>query len=296
MKPAIEYALAEFTDRTEEMKRFCNLLQSHEKPIIFVSGTSGMGKSSLLARMWHECSLRQLAKSCVTWSNTQNHDYLAVLRWIRDEIGAANFNSFTSVVNAYFDETVKVDLNVTADGNISVAAGAQFANSSVGSIAAVVIRDCMFTLPRRDLGVQEVERRLRITKAFLSDLKALAAQGPVAIFFDAVEKMSEETRGWMWELFMEPFRDGEIPSATCVHFGQVQPDLDRAMARAVESTELLPWRLHDIEDYLVKRNIQCASLSEIATLLMAATRGVPIQVATMVDSFEKMSQSRQAES
>jgi hypothetical protein len=294
MKTALEYALAEFTDRKEELKRFCELLDSREKPIIFVSGCSGMGKSQLLARMWHECSLRQLAKSSIAWTGSQNHDYLAVLRWIRDELGTEHFNSFTSLVNAYFDERVKVDLNVVASGNISVAAGAQFTNASVGSITGVVISDCMFTLPRRDLGVHEVERRQRLTRAFVSDLKLLAQQGPIVLFFDAVEKMSEETRGWMWEMLMEPVRDGEILALTCVHFGLVLPELDRDMNRAVESTELHPWGLHDIEDYLVKRNIQCASLPEIATLLMAGTKGVPIQVATMVDSFERMNQSRKA--
>ena len=59
----LQRRLAEFVDRTSEMDRFCRMLQTGEKPVMIVSGDSGCGKSSLLARMVHECSLRSRRKA-----------------------------------------------------------------------------------------------------------------------------------------------------------------------------------------------------------------------------------------
>lgn len=286
MKSALEYRIAEFVDRVEEMKRFCEFLEKRTKPIIYVSGSGGIGKSSLLARMLHECSLRQIMKASVGWTDTHNYDYLALMRRLRDDLGAEHFTSFTSLVNAYYDENVKVDLSVSASGNISVAAGAQITNATVGAIAGVVIRDCMFIIPRRDLGVSENERMFRLTEAFLSDLRMLAESKPIVLFFDAVEKMATETNAWMWGALMTPVRDGLIEKLLCVHFGQVRPNLDREMSRAVEYTELGPLGLADIEEYLAKREVKCAAPHELATFILAVTAGLPIEVANKVDLFE----------
>src|SRR5690242_11763452 len=106
-----------------------------------------MGKSSLVARMAHECSLRNVAKARIEWSETRNPDYLAIMRTIRDDLGAVHFSRFTALVNAYFDERVKLDLTLNTIGNITVGAGAEFKESTIGDISGVVVRDCMIVVP-----------------------------------------------------------------------------------------------------------------------------------------------------
>ena len=79
----LERRLAEFVDREAEMDLFCRMLDTGERPVIVVEGEGGVGKSSLLARMVHECALRTLRKSEIVWTDTRRHDYLAVMRKVR---------------------------------------------------------------------------------------------------------------------------------------------------------------------------------------------------------------------
>ena len=74
-----ERRLAEFVDRTDEMERFVQLLGDGDPNIMCVSGNGGVGKSSLMAKMLHECAAREIRKSEVTWTETRNYDYLGIM-------------------------------------------------------------------------------------------------------------------------------------------------------------------------------------------------------------------------
>jgi hypothetical protein len=287
----LERRLAEFVDRAGEIERFNAILGNPDKPIIYVVGESGIGKSSLLARMMHECSVRGLRAARVEWTETRNPDYLAIMRALRDDLDARSFAPFTQLVNFYFDESVKVDLTINSGGEIHIAEGMTVTNSTVGDIAGVVLRDCMFVLPRRDLGVSANERKLRLTERFLLDLGAFAQAGPVVLFFDAVQKMTDETRLWMWEELMGAIREDRLHNLICVHFGWNRPTLDRDTGLITEVRELGPLQLDDIEDYLVKREVQCSSRRELAIMVLAVSHGRPIDVANTVDAFEAVSRS-----
>jgi hypothetical protein len=52
-----------------------------------VAAPGGVGKSSLQAKMIHEVANRGLLKSEVIWSETRNHDLMAITRKIRDDLG-----------------------------------------------------------------------------------------------------------------------------------------------------------------------------------------------------------------
>src|SRR6266478_2140375 len=99
MKSELERRLAEFVNRKAEMARFCEMLDGHDKLIMLISGDSGLGKSSLFARMIHECAVRNRKKSEVVWTDTRPHDYMAVMRKIRDDFGSHLFKPFTDLIN-----------------------------------------------------------------------------------------------------------------------------------------------------------------------------------------------------
>jgi hypothetical protein len=267
------------------MDCFCRFLESHEKSILFIHGPSGSGKSSLLAKMIHECSLREVLRARLEWTDTKSHDYLAVMRSIRDDLGAPSFERFTALINAYFDPSLKLELTLNATGKISVAEGLRARDADIGDIAGVMVRDCMFVVPRTDLGVSESERMTRLTDAFIADLVVLNTSRNVVLFFDAVQKMTEETRVWMWGEFMPAIRDERLSNTFAVHFGWREPELDRDTRLATWCAALGPLGQSDIEDYLKRRGVSCSAPGELAKMVLAGTKGWPISVANLVDSY-----------
>lgn len=188
----LERRLAEFVDREEEMDRFCEMLDTGEKPIMVVWGDGGVGKSSLMARMIHEVAQRKMRKAEVTWTETRNYDYLAIMRKMRDDIGVDYFESFTDLVNFFTVPQYELKIQVDHAASIAVAKGAQIETSTVGDIAGIVIKDSMLVVPRSDMAVPETERMARLTDRFLEDLTvALESGPPLTVFFDAIEKMGE---------------------------------------------------------------------------------------------------------
>ena len=214
--------LAEFVDRSAEMSLYQSVLDTNEQPIMVVSAESGMGKTSLLMRMVHECALRQLRKAEVVWTDTLVFDYMAVMRRLRDELGAEHFGSFTDLINYYTDANYqpRLDINVNLQGgSVQVAAGAQVSGSSIGDIAGVVLRDNMIVIQRQDIPVPLEVRREQLTRRFLEGLTALSASECVVLFFDAIEKMSDVTHQWMWEQLLKPVVEGTLPNVRAVLLG-----------------------------------------------------------------------------
>ena len=103
--------LAAFVDRQAELGRFCEMLETDEKPIMIVWGDDGIGKSSLLARLIHECATRKLRRAEVFATKSRFNTYLEILRKIRDDLGPEFFSSFTQLVN-YFGNKTACGLNI----------------------------------------------------------------------------------------------------------------------------------------------------------------------------------------
>ena len=164
-----ERMLTEFVDRSSEMEMFKQVLDDGGLPVMVVSAESGMGKSSLLMRMVHECALRQLLKAELEWSDVDLLDYMATLRRLRDALGVESFSAFTDLINYYTDDHYQPQLNVNINlhgGNVQVAGGAQVSGSTVGDIAGVLLRDNNFNVQRSDIGISDEERRRRLTERF----------------------------------------------------------------------------------------------------------------------------------
>ena len=293
--------LAEFVDRDREIARFGQILDSPDGPhIMAVWGESGMGKTSLLARMMHECSLREIHKAEVIWKDSNPPDYMAVMRKIRDDMGADHFQSFTDLVNYFFQAGyqphIEVNLRLSDTTRIRVAEGMHVTDASVGDVAGVVIKDCMIVIPRTDMAVPEAERRARLTERFVEDLKRALAERPLVVFFDAVEKMSADTESWLWEQLLDVVRSEQVPAVKFVLCGQKPPPHDRDWRDFVEEAVLVPLALGDVVHYLEKRfpELSAAEHQSIADLICAMTTGNPAKVADMADALAKIREQRAA--
>jgi hypothetical protein len=300
----IERRLAEFVDRSLEMDRFRTLLDTGEKPIMVVHGGTGMGKTSLLLRMIHQCGMRQLRKSEVTWNDTLPHDYMAVMRKIRDDVGVEHFKLFTDLINYYTDEAYKPKLELTVvvqgGGSLEVASGLEARDSTIGDVAAVMIKDNMLVVPRGDLGVSEPVRREQLTARFVEGLRSAAEasagsparSSPIVILLDATEKMSPDTRAWLWEQLLNAVRTGLLPNVRFVILGQRPPPEDRDWDDYVDRAELRPLTVADISAYLKNRisGIPEETRAELAKMIHVATKGLPTDVAALVDAYMKQSE------
>lgn len=285
MNPELERRLATFVDREREMEVFRNMLDGAlERRILVLWGGGGIGKSSLLAGMIHECGLRGRSKVEVVWTDTRLYDSLGVMRKIRDDFGPAGFNEFTDRVNYFTAPDYELTLNVRAQGQISVAQHAHFQGGTVRDVAGVVVRDLNITAPRPDLSISEADRTVQLTDLFLASLSAAVRERPLVIFLDAVEKLTLETELWIWGELLPAIRDDRIANTLVVFSGRKKPDLS-AWALIAAEAELRPLEREHIQQYLKKRGIPEEEIATLTKALWAITKGNALLLANHVDAF-----------
>ena len=280
--------LEEFVDRTAEMGRFYQMLESDEKHIMVVWGDEGMGKTSLRMRMVHECAIRSLRKAEVECGGVRTNTYLAVMRKIRDDVGLEHFNPFTEYANYLTDPNYPpISVNINVQGGVAVADQAHISGSSTGDIAAVVVKDNMFSWPRPELEVPEDESSMKLTDRFIDGLQAALKPGPVVVFLDSVEKLSSTTERWLWEELLTAVRDGRLPGIKCVLCAQAKPFRldDRDWRTLIEEAELAPLDAEHIEAYLAKRGVGEAGRDNLALVLLLQTKGKVSEIAVLVDAL-----------
>lgn len=278
-----ERRLAQFVDRDNELARFGEMLKPDCKPIMLVWGDSGIGKSSLLARMIHECALRKIRKAEVTWTDTRNHDYLGIMRKIRDDVGADSFTAFTDLIN--FFTVPRYELQVSYTGpEINVAQGMQVVGGQVGNIAGIVVKDVMLNAPRLDMAVPEAERMARLTDRFLSNLAEATHDGLLVVFLDAIEKMSPYTEKWICGELVKSISEGQLRNVRLVACGQRKPDVPEYRT-LIEEAQLQPLGLPHIVEYLAKLGVSEEHREIAAGILLDATKGKLSDMAILAEGI-----------
>jgi GTPase SAR1 family protein len=280
----VEQLLAEFVDREDEMARFASMLEDNTRGLMVIWGDGGVGKSSLQARMKHELANRSIRKAEIGWTDTYCHDYLAIMRKLRDDLGVEHFQPFTDLVNYFTVPEYKLTVNVEGAGKTAVLQGATIESSSIGDVASIVIKDLMLVAPRADKEVPEAERLTRLTAAFVPCLAAATAKEPCVVFFDAVEKMTADTERWVWGELLSRSRDGQLPNIKFVLCGRKEPQLDRTWNRACEVKQLRPLEREHVIIYLGKRGV-VESREQLADLLLVVSKGNLLNLATYVDGY-----------
>jgi GTPase SAR1 family protein len=293
--PIQQRRLRRFVDRDAEMGVFRAMLDQTpaDQPVTVVWGDGGMGKSSLLDRMEEECSLRGMAQAKVIWSETRNHDYLGVMRKIKNDVGADRFSGFNDLVNFFTVPQYKLELVVT--GALSVADNLQN-QGTIGSIAGVVVQDANFAVPRADLGIPEAERMNRLTDVFLQELNAAAAARDTIVFLDAFEKASTITHSWVSNELVGALFDGRLSELRIVLCGRLRPNWEDDHWLIANEMHLTPLGRDHVIEYIDKShlNIPHEAIAYVADALLATTNGVPSSLANAVSMVAKQWQLRAA--
>jgi GTPase SAR1 family protein len=282
--------LAAFVDRHLELSRFCEMLESDEKPIMIVWGDDGIGKSSLLARLIHECASRKLHKSEVFVSKSRFNSYLEILRKIRDDLGPELFPNFTQLVNCIFPSplqprTPTININISG-GAQSVLDRARLENVTVhGDIAAIIVKDNMINVPDPNLNISLQDRMNLLTAEFLKDLAPIVQNDMLIVLFDDIQELTDETYTWLWEGIISALEEGRLKNIRFILCGRVKPQLQSAAALSVKEAPLQPLGLSDIELYLERSGHVADGRAFVAQMLLAASNGIPLQVALQLDSY-----------
>lgn len=295
MQAHIERLLAEFVDRESEMARFREMLERPDRTVFAVWGPAGVGKSSLQAKMIHEVANRGIDKAEVTWTETRNHDFMGIARKIRDDLGPSRFLAFTDLINFFTVPQYQLNVRLTGDARIAVAEGAQVAGSArIGDMAGIMIKDVMLTEPRADMEVSAGERRARLTDAFVECMGQACADRPAVIFFDATEKMTEETEDWVWGELLPAACEGRMGRTKFVLCGRREPEIDRLWRGTIDVAELRSLSREHVLDYLARRGVEAASREPIADMLLVVSKGNMLDLAVYLDGYLRL-QERRAE-
>ena len=242
--------------------------------------------------MIHEVATRGHTKSEVIWSETRNHDFIAIARKMRDDFGPDAFSRFTDLINFFTVPQYELKVSVAGDTRISVAEGAVITESNVGDIAGIMIKDVMLTDPRSDMQVSASERRARLTDAFIEGMAQSLADRQAVVFFDATEKVTEETEDWVWGELLPAACEGRMGRVKFVLCGRKEPQVDRLWRGAIEVAELEPLSREHVLAYLERRGVEEATRDPLADMLLVVTKGNMLDLATHVDAYLKIRDRR----
>ena len=288
--------LKEFVDRTGELERFCEILSANDKLIMIIWGDHGIGKTSLLARLMHECGQKGVRLVRVARKETESYDYLALMRKIRDGVGKEFFEPFTDLVNYFTVPDYQPKLLIIADGSIKVAERMQVSSGSkVGDVTGVKveIKDFNYQAPRPDREVPEEERMYRLTELFLLGLAQTLQNGSLTIFIDDMEYMTSGTRRWFWQDILKDLQNRELSGVKFVLGSRDRPspeEFDRFLQMIARSSQLQPLDEPHVLEYLEKRDIPDVDEAGItrqmfAKTLMKLSKGHPQTIANLVDTY-----------
>ncbi len=291
MPANIKSLLAEFVNRDAEMDKFRMLLDEDSMSILVVWGGGGVGKTSLMAKMVHETALRKLRKSEIIWTDNRSHDYLAIMRKIRDDTGIDNFKPFTDLINYFTVPKYELNIKLEGVGQISVGEGSHIEGSQVRDIAGIIVKDLMLSEPRDDMRIPEAERMTRLTDIFIQCLEVEVTKEPLIVFMDSVEKMGEETERWVWGELLGAVKEGILHNTKFVLCGRKEPELDRSWNYLTEVRQLKPLEREHVIAYLNKRGVQ-DGVEQIADMLIITAKGNMLDLATYVDAYLKMVERR----
>ncbi len=290
--------LAAFVDRQAELGRFCEMLENDEKPIMIVWGDDGIGKSSFLARLIHECASRKLRKTEVFVSKDRFNSYLEILRKIRDDLGPELFPNFTQLVNYFFPNPlqprapVKIDI---AGGAQSVLERAKLENVTIhGDVAGIIIKDCMINVPDPTMNIPPRDRMNLLTTEFLKDLAPIVQKEMLIVLFDDTQELTEETHKWLWAGLISSLEEGRLKNIRFVLCGRNKPQLEGAVALSVKEAPLQPLGLPDIETYLERSGHVDDGRAAVAQMLLAASSGIPLKIALQLDSYFQLFPDKRA--
>jgi hypothetical protein len=264
------------------------MIETRQKPVMYVWGATGLGKTSLFYRLVKECEERELRKSILIWTDTRRHDYVDIMCKIKNDLGADTFKPFADEINSLAGAP-ESNLSSPDAGNHESAPEIQTSGLSMENVPSI---KASAIVPMSDMAAIERSRMIRLTDLFIDDLGKVLVSAPLVVLFDGVEKMPADTSTWFREELLQAVSDGRLPNICFLLCAQNKPDFGGIMNQIIEEAELQPLQIEDVVEFLAKRseaeNLGAAVNAvrrAIANIILKNTHGKPNDVATQVDAF-----------
>ena len=194
------------------------------------------------------------------------------MRAVREQLGATSFNYLTEVINEVTE--VHVALRTDQDNsNVDIVKGVDILQSNVSVVEARLVTDDFGQFqPMSDEIRHNVEQR--ITAAFLTCLQSMTQDQKVVLFFDTLEKASDQVNSWLTDHLLWPIRERRLPGVIVIMAGRTLIDLDRSWNDWVAKTGLELFADEHVAEYMAKLRLQ-DRLSTSLEDLMKLTRRHP---------------------
>src|SRR5260370_16385054 len=165
------------------------MIEKREKPVMYVWGATGLGKTSLFYRMVKECEERELRKSILIWTDTRRHDYVNIMCKIKNDLGADTLKPFADEINS-LSGAPGSNVSSSHVGNYESAPEIQTSGLSMENMPSIKASPIV---PMSDMAAIERSRMIKLTDLFLDNLGQALRSAPLVVLFDGVEKMPADT-------------------------------------------------------------------------------------------------------
>ncbi len=260
-----------FVDRIEICDRFEAMLRGDSsKQIMLIQADGGMGKSWLISKFKHDCSRQspRVPYTSIDFKDGQIHDFLSIVRTVRDDLGAAHFSEMTQVINEVTRFNIRLDASPSAGHAQSVTIGDVTA-SEVNIAGGHIIKDNFFNLqvPNESL---RADVEARVTKVFLRNLRTLLVNQTAVLFFDTYEKAAETTQRWLISRLLHEIRERNLGNLLVMIAGRQVPSLDVTWKEFTTRPKLTALNSEDVRIYLQDKLGLSPGIADAATLFRAS--------------------------
>jgi hypothetical protein len=275
-----------FVNREHIFSGFGRMLSGEsEKQIMLVKAPGGMGKSWLVAKLKHECSIAEprIHFASIDFKDGQAYDYLSVIRRTRDEIGAAYFNHLTEVINAATGVQVNLKIESSSSQPVNIQRIQDVTNSEINIAGGHIVKDNFF-LVQVDSQAVRFEIKSQIVRAFFEQFRQFLAAEKAVLFFDTYGKAPQAIRYWLEGDLLVQIRDGKLPGLVVVITGREVPELDMMWKHCATRPGLEPLGNEDVAKYLVEKR----GLKDVdPDTLYKATLGNPQLLGMLADNIDQ---------
>ena len=252
----------------------------------------GVGKTYLLHEYRLESAADGVACVRIDFSESSNHNYLEIVRAIRNEFHGESFKQL--------DETVRQtralgrwehvltqpvapgapEMVLRPDPSSARSGGIDFSGPTEvdGGVAGRDI-NYIFQIIQRDDPVVQAEIQDRITEALLECLARLTGTHPLAFLFDSWELAPTTIRDWISSKLLNCILEKKLLISIAVIAGSQLPDF-RHMPRRIQHLMMPGLSEEEVRIYWVeKRGLSLEDVPQVFRL----TKGLPVAVALLAD-------------
>jgi hypothetical protein len=269
--------LASFVDRTEDVAAFKAFLHERDRIVFWVSGESGIGKTTLLTKIVIETLPPGLLVIELSGSTGRQLEPFDLMRTISSQINGIAFSRFRNAVTERKGNNIVVD--VAPSTAIAVGSHASFLNSQVGSISGLHVETLNVNITPTPESIFAQNEINRITDLFLEDLSECDLR-PTLISVDAAERLSTRCKAWICEELVPALID-RIDNIKVLVCSQEQPSFSPHLQPFITVRHLNPVTVDVIKDYLKIHRVREDLLEGASQVLFLSTRGNMLMIANI---------------